>query len=200
MTSVFSPSEVAIIVRKLQADGKKVVFTNGVFDILHRGHVEYLNRARALGDCLVVAVNSDSSVRRIKGETRPVVSESDRAFVLSNLKCVDLVCIFGEDTPYEVIGEIQPDILVKGADWKIDEVVGKDIVEARGGKVVTIDYLEGRSTTNIINKILSEGSPGMDNGRYLPCASDSSSHSLSCSASSRSLSTCCLTRGCSTTK
>ena len=157
--SVFSVDELQIIIRKLQADGKRIVFTNGVFDILHRGHVDYLNRARELGDCLVVAVNSDSSVKRIKGERRPIVPEDDRAFVVSNLKSVDYVCLFGDDTPYEVIRILQPDLLVKGADWKIENVVGKDIVEARGGKVVTIDYMEGRSTTNIINRILSEGSP-----------------------------------------
>lgn len=132
------------------------MFTNGVFDILHRGHVQYLNRAKELGDCLVVAVNSDQSVKRIKGEKRPVVPEGDRAFVISNLKSVDYVCVFGEDTPYETIKDIQPDVLVKGADWKIEDVVGKDIVEARGGKVVTIDYMEGKSTTNIINRIISE--------------------------------------------
>lgn len=159
MINVFSLEELHIIIRKLQADGKKIVFTNGVFDILHRGHVDYLNRARQLGDCLVVAVNSDASVKRIKGEKRPVVPEDDRAFVVSNLKSVDYVCIFGDDTPYEVIRILQPDVLVKGADWKIENVVGRDIVEARGGRVVTIDYMEGRSTTNIIDRILSEGSP-----------------------------------------
>lgn len=153
---VFSVQELSVIVRKLQGDGKKIVFTNGVFDILHRGHVQYLNQARELGDLLVVAVNSDESVKRIKGEKRPVVPEGDRAFVISNLKSVDYVCVFGEDTPYETIKSIQPDVLVKGADWKIEDVVGKDIVEARGGKVVTIDYMEGRSTTNIINRIISE--------------------------------------------
>ncbi len=145
--------------KKLQGDGKKNLFTNGVFDSLHRGHVEYLNRARELGDCLVVAVNSDASVKRIKGEQRPVVHEADRAFVVSNLKCVDYVCVFGEDTPYNIIRIIQPDVLVKGADWKIEDVVGKDIVEARGGRVITINYIEGNSTTNIINKILSVSSP-----------------------------------------
>jgi D-glycero-beta-D-manno-heptose 1-phosphate adenylyltransferase len=159
MNAILRAQELSGVVRKLQEGGKRIVFTNGVFDILHRGHVEYLNRARELGDCLVVALNSDSSVRRIKGEKRPVVPESDRAFVISNLKSVDYVCIFAEDTPYEVIKIIQPDILVKGADWKIEDVVGKDIVEARGGKVVTMDYMEGRSTTNIINKILSANSP-----------------------------------------
>lgn len=157
--SVFSPEDLAIIVRKLQTDGKKVVFTNGVFDILHRGHVEYLNRARELGDHLVVAVNSDASVRRIKGDKRPVVAEADRAFVVSNLKSVDFVCIFDEDTPYNVIKMLQPDVLAKGADWKVENVIGKDIVEARGGRVVTIEYMEGRSTTNIINKIISGISP-----------------------------------------
>lgn len=157
--NLFSPNELSVIVGKLQADGKKVVFTNGVFDILHRGHVEYLNKARSLGDCLVVAVNSDTSVKKIKGESRPVVQEGDRAFVVGSLKCVDYVCIFSEDTPYEVIKTLQPDVLVKGADWKIEDVVGRDIVEARGGMVVTIDYMEGRSTTNIINRILAEGPP-----------------------------------------
>ncbi len=157
MTNMFSPKELAVILRKLQMDGRKIVFTNGVFDILHRGHIEYLNQARELGDFLVVAVNSDASVKRIKGESRPVVPEEDRAFVVSNLKSVDYVCVFGEDTPYEVIKLLQPDVLVKGADWKVEDVVGKDIVEARGGKVVTIEYMKGRSTTNIINKIISEG-------------------------------------------
>ena len=158
MQEVFARENLASIVSRLQKDGKKVVFTNGVFDIIHRGHIEYLNRAKALGDVLVVAVNSDASVKRIKGELRPVVGESDRAFVVSNLKCVDYVCVFGEDTPYETIKLLQPDVLVKGADWKVEDVVGKDIVEARGGKVITIEYLNGRSTTNIIKKILSEGS------------------------------------------
>ncbi len=157
--NLFSSDELRIIVGKLQADGKKIVFTNGVFDILHRGHVEYLTRARSLGDCLVVAVNSDASVKRIKGESRPVVPEGDRAFLVGSLKCVDYVCIFGEDTPYEIIRKLQPDVLVKGSDWKIEDVVGRDVVEGRGGKVVTIDYVEGRSTTSIINRILSGGSP-----------------------------------------
>ena len=154
----FSRDKLAGTIRDLQNSGKKIVFTNGVFDILHRGHIDYLNRAKSLGDILVVAVNSDASVKRIKGEKRPVVGEKDRAFVIANLKSVDYVCIFGEDTPYETIKLIQPDVLVKGADWKMDDVIGKDIVEARGGKVVTIEYLNGKSTTNIINRILSTGS------------------------------------------
>lgn len=155
MSSTYSREELARTIHEMQISGKKIVFTNGVFDILHKGHVEYLNRAKSLGDILVVALNSDASVRRIKGNSRPVVGEDDRAFVVANLKSVDYVCIFGEDTPYETIKLLQPDVLVKGADWKVDNVVGKDIVEARGGTVVTIEYLNGKSTTNIINKILS---------------------------------------------
>ncbi len=160
MSNIFSRDDLARIIGELRNAGKKIVFTNGVFDILHKGHVDYLNRAKSLGDALVVAVNSDSSVKRVKGERRPIVGENDRAFVVANLKSVDYVCLFGEDTPYETIKLIQPDVLVKGADWKIDDVVGKDIVEARGGEVVTIEYSNGKLTTNIINKILSEGSPG----------------------------------------
>jgi len=157
--SIFLREELAEIIHKLQSSGKKIVFTNGVFDILHKGHVDYLNRAKSLGDALVVAVNSDVSVKRIKGEKRPIVSENERACVVANLKSVDYVCIFCEDTPYETIKLIQPDVLVKGADWKVDDVIGKDIVEARGGKVVMIEYLDGKSTTDIINRILSIGSP-----------------------------------------
>ncbi len=155
---VLTKEDLSREVVKLHKQGKKIVFTNGVFDIIHRGHVEYLNRARDLGDYLIVAINSDASVKRIKGEKRPIVSEADRAFVVSNLKCVDYACVFGEDTPYEVIKLLQPDVLVKGADWKVEDVVGKDIVETRGGKVATIEFVMGRSTTNIINKILSESS------------------------------------------
>ncbi|MFZ1082471.1 MAG: D-glycero-beta-D-manno-heptose 1-phosphate adenylyltransferase [Candidatus Kryptoniota bacterium] len=158
MSNILSRDELAQTISELQSFGKKIVFTNGVFDILHKGHVDYLIRAKSLGDVLVVALNSDASVRRIKGKRRPIVNENDRAFVVANLKSVDYVCVFGEDTPYETIKLVQPDVLVKGADWKIDEVVGKDIVESRGGKVVTVEYLNGKSTTNIINKILSESS------------------------------------------
>lgn len=154
MNSIFAIEDLAIILRKLQADGKKVVFTNGVFDIIHKGHVDYLSRAREMGDYLVVGINSDASVKRIKGDKRPIIGEDDRAYVVSQLKSVDYVCIFGEDTPYETIKALQPDILVKGADWKVEDVVGKDVVESHGGKVATIKYLDGRSTTNIIKKIL----------------------------------------------
>ena len=154
MNGVLTREDLSVVLAELRASGRKIVFTNGVFDILHKGHVDYLNKSKALGDVLVVGVNSDSSVRRIKGSKRPIVPQSDRAWVLSNLKSVDYVCIFDEDTPYETIKLLQPDFLVKGADWKIEDVIGRDIVEGRGGKVVTIKYIDGKSTTNIINKIL----------------------------------------------
>ena len=133
-----------------------VVFTNGVFDILHPGHVRYLQEARALGDKLIVGVNSDRSVRALnKAPGRPINSEEERAEVLRALACVDEVVIFDEDTPHEIIGKIQPDILVKGADWGEQAIVGRDIVEAKGGRVVRIKLAEGYSTTKIIERIRS---------------------------------------------
>ena len=140
---------------QLKASGKKLVFTNGVFDILHKGHVEYLNKARALGDAMIIAINSDASVKRIKGDKRPINSESDRAFLLANLRCIDFVTFFDEDTPFEIIKKIVPDFLVKGADYSIDAVVGKDVVEAAGGKVLTVELTPDRSTSNVIEKIIS---------------------------------------------
>ena len=142
---------------RLKHEGKKIVFTNGVFDIVHRGHVEYLTKAKALGDVLLVGMNTDASVQRLKGPQRPVVSQDDRAFVLAALRVVDYVCLFDEDTPYNLIKAVVPDVLVKGSDWAIDSIVGKDIVEAAGGKVQTIDYVPNRSTTNIIQKIANSG-------------------------------------------
>lgn len=133
---------------------KKVVFTNGVFDILHRGHVEYLVSAKKMGDVLVVGVNSDPSVQRIKGPLRPIVKEQDRAFILSQLACVDAVCLFDQETPYDLITEIVPDILVKGADYTIDTIVGRDVVEKAGGHVRTIEFVPDRSTTNIVETIV----------------------------------------------
>ncbi len=130
------------------------MFTNGVFDIIHRGHIEYLRKARALGDALVVGLNSDASVRRIKGEKRPIVPQDDRAYVLSNLLPVDYVCLFNEDTPQALIAAVVPDVLVKGADWSIDKIIGRDIVEQAGGQVATIDFVPDRSTTSIIDRIL----------------------------------------------
>jgi D-beta-D-heptose 7-phosphate kinase/D-beta-D-heptose 1-phosphate adenosyltransferase len=130
------------------------VFTNGCFDIIHRGHTQYLAEARALGDILVVGVNTDRSVRVLKGETRPIVPEDDRAHVLAALEAVDLVCLFDEDTPLELISAIVPDILVKGAGYERDTIVGADLVEEHGGKVVAIEELRGRSTRGIIAEIL----------------------------------------------
>ncbi|HTR82791.1 MAG TPA: D-glycero-beta-D-manno-heptose 1-phosphate adenylyltransferase [Bacteroidota bacterium] len=153
MGKVFSLSELKDMRRVWKEREKKIVFTNGVFDILHRGHVEYLSAAKSLADVLIVGVNSDASVKKIKGPRRPVVGQDDRAFLVSSLSPVDAVCIFDEETPYETISALLPDILVKGADWSIDTVVGKDIVEGSGGKVLTIPLVPQRSTTNIIAKI-----------------------------------------------
>ena len=158
MGEVVVNTELRKIRERLKSEKKKVVFTNGVFDIVHRGHVEYLTKAKALGDVLLVGMNTDASVRRLKGPDRPVVSQNDRAFILAALRVVDYVCLFGEDTPYNLIKEVVPDVLVKGSDWAIDDIVGKDIVEAAGGKVQTIDYVPNRSTTNIIQKIASGAS------------------------------------------
>ena len=134
--------------------GKKVVFTNGCFDILHRGHVSYLNEAKSLGDILVIGINTDKSVKRLKGEDRPVNSEADRAFMLLNLKAVDYVFFFEEnDNPYELIKKIQPDILVKGGDWPVEQIIGHDIVLSNGGEVKSLRFEDGYSTTGLINKV-----------------------------------------------
>ena len=138
---------------RLRAAGRKLVFTNGAFDILHAGHVTYLQFARSQGDALCVGLNADTSVRRYKGDLRPVNPQEDRARVLAALECVDYVVIFDEDEPKELIGEIIPDVLVKGSDWA-HYVSGRDIVESHGGKVVLAQMLEGRSTTNTIQRIV----------------------------------------------
>ena len=153
MGQAFSLSELIQQRHAWKSGRKRVVFTNGVFDILHRGHAEYLAAAKSLGDILIVAVNSDASVRKIKGPLRPVVSESDRAFLVAQLVPVDAVCIFDQETPLEIISALLPDVLVKGADWKVNDVVGKDIVERAGGKVLTVPLVPQRSTTNIIARI-----------------------------------------------
>ncbi len=136
----------------LRSKGGSIVFTNGVFDILHAGHVMYLEAARAMGDILVVGMNTDESVQRIKGPTRPVNVQEDRAFVLAALRCVDHVVLFDEDTPLILITTLMPDVLVKGGDYTRETIVGADVVEANGGLVATIPLLEGRSTTGIIAK------------------------------------------------
>jgi rfaE bifunctional protein nucleotidyltransferase chain/domain len=136
-----------------QNQGKKIVFTNGCFDILHKGHVTYLNEARKLGDLLLVGLNSDASVKRLKGPERPINNELDRQFVLSQLKAVDFVEIFDQDTPLELILKVKPSILVKGGDWKIEQIVGAKEVLASGGDVFSLNFVDGYSTTSIIHKI-----------------------------------------------
>jgi D-glycero-beta-D-manno-heptose 1-phosphate adenylyltransferase len=153
MRKVLARAEVERFVEQLRDAGKTVVFTNGVFDLLHPGHVRYLQAARREGDALVVAVNSDRSVSAIKGPSRPLNPEHERAEVLAALACVDAVVIFDEDTPLEIILRLQPDVLVKGADWQAAAIVGRDIVEARRGRVIRIPLAEGYSTSAIIRKI-----------------------------------------------
>ena len=142
--------EIKKVAKRLRKQNKKIIFTNGCFDILHKGHVSYLNNAKALGDVLIVGLNSDDSVKRLKGENRPINNHDDRAYILSALECVDYVVIFDEDTPYELIERVKPDILVKGADYEGKEVVGSDIAK----ETVLIDFVEGKSTTSTIEKIL----------------------------------------------
>ncbi len=154
MSNIYKVTDDLSFVKELKAQGKKIVFTNGVFDIIHRGHVEYLTEAKSLGDILIVGLNSDSSVKMIKGDKRPVVTEDNRAYVLANIKPVDYVVIFSEDTPYNIINKILPDILVKGADWAEDKIVGSDIVKQNGGEIKRIKFVENNSSTNIIDKII----------------------------------------------
>jgi D-glycero-beta-D-manno-heptose 1-phosphate adenylyltransferase len=141
------------LVAELRASGKKIVFTNGVFDLMHPGHLRYLRAARSLGDALIVGVNSDRSTRVNKGAERPITPQDERSEVLAALACVDGTVIFDEETPHDLIAALQPDVLVKGADWAEDAIVGRDIVEARGGKVVRVETEPGYSTSRIIEKI-----------------------------------------------
>jgi len=145
------------IVDGLKKDKKTVVFTNGCFDILHYGHVKYLEEAKGIGDILIVAVNSDSSVREIKGEKRPIIQEDARLKVVAALESVDYVTIFDEDTPFETIRLIEPTVIVKGGDWDVDDIVGSDIVKGLGGKTVTIPFVEGYSTSKMIESIKKSG-------------------------------------------
>src|SRR5262245_20966197 len=147
-----------VFVRNARAAGKRIVFTNGVFDILHPGHLRYLQAARRHGDVLIVGLNSDASVRRNKGPERPINPETERAEVLEALACVDAVSIFDDDTPADIIHRVQPDILVKGADWPADQIVGRDTVEARGGRVILEAVEQGYSTTSIIERVKSADS------------------------------------------
>jgi rfaE bifunctional protein nucleotidyltransferase chain/domain len=146
-------NEKDVLAHKSAWENKTTVFTNGCFDILHRGHVSYLNKAKALGDVLIVGLNTDHSVRRIKGEKRPIITEEERAFLLDNLKAVDVVILFNDDTPQDLINAVLPDILVKGADYENKEVVGSETVLKHGGKVELIEFVDGLSTTNVIEKI-----------------------------------------------
>ena len=147
------PAGLERFVRDARASGLRIVFTNGVFDLLHPGHLRYLQAARSHGDRLIVGINSDASVRRNKGAGRPITPEGERAEVLAALECVDAVAIFDDDTPAEIVRRVQPDVLVKGADWPADEIVGRDTVEARGGVVIREPVEEGHSTSAIIARV-----------------------------------------------
>jgi D-beta-D-heptose 7-phosphate kinase/D-beta-D-heptose 1-phosphate adenosyltransferase len=151
---ILEASQLAPVLRNLQKQGKKVVFTNGVFDLLHLGHVTYLQAARAQGDLLVVGLNSDESVRRIKGPLKPLLPLAERAEMLLALQCVDFTTFFEEENPYNIIKILRPDVLVKGGDWALDKIIGADLVQSWGGKVMNIPVVEGRSTTNLIQMVV----------------------------------------------
>ena len=150
---IFHRNELSIILQQHKTDNKVVVTTNGCFDVLHLGHLRYLQAARQLGDCLVVGINSDSSVRRLKGDNRPLVPELERAEMLAGLECVDYVVIFHESTPIELLSILKPDIHVKGGDYNLEQLIEKDVVEENGGKVVVGLNVPGKSTTNLIEVI-----------------------------------------------
>jgi rfaE bifunctional protein nucleotidyltransferase chain/domain len=149
------PDEARRALAAWRAAGEKIVFTNGVFDLLHRGHAEYLAQARALGERLVVGVNSDASVQRLKGPARPVVAAEDRVAVLEALACVDLAVIFDDDTPARLIEAVRPDVLVKGGDWTVEQIVGRELVESYGGRVLSIPLREGYGTSVLVERIRS---------------------------------------------
>jgi len=153
MAKILALEELVCKRQALRGDGLTVVFTNGCFDLLHPGHVRYLAEARSLGDVLIVALNSDRSVRILKGEGRPILHEQERAEVVAALQAVDYVTIFDDDTPRTLIARLLPDVLVKGGDWSVDEIIGREEVEAAGGKVLSLPYIEGKSTTEIIERI-----------------------------------------------
>ena len=153
-TKIKTVEELQPLLAILRAAGKKIVFTNGCFDLIHTGHTRYLAQARTFGDILVVAVNSDASVRTIKDKKRPITAQAERAETLAALEAVDYVVIFDEADPGRIIAELQPDVLVKGGDWPVEKIIGRDIVEARGGTVINVPYIEGSSTTGIIERIV----------------------------------------------
>ena len=158
MTGPALPDATRAALERWRASAERIVFTNGVFDLLHRGHVEYLEEARRLGDHLVVGVNADASVRRLKGATRPLVPEAERVELVAALECVDVAVVFAEDTPERLIREVRPDVLVKGGDWSIEAIVGREFVESYGGRVERIRLREGLSTTAIVERILASKS------------------------------------------
>lgn len=149
---VLSSGRMQTILDVYRAQKKKIVFTNGCFDLLHIGHVRYLEQAKSLGDILIVGINSDDSVKLLKGPTRPIQNENDRAEILASLKAVDHTVIFTEETPLRLIQEVKPNLLVKGGDWKINQIVGSDFVLSNGGEVKSLQFIDGRSTTSIIEK------------------------------------------------
>ena len=153
MSNIKSRKEIKKIREQLKEQNKKVVFTNGCFDLIHSGHVDYLLKAKEMGDVLILALNTDESIKRIKGEKRPILKQDERAFIVSNLKPVDYVTFFDEDTPAEIINDLIPDILVKGADWAINKIVGREVVELNRGVVKTIQFVNDQSTSNIIKII-----------------------------------------------
>jgi rfaE bifunctional protein nucleotidyltransferase chain/domain len=155
MKEIKTKEEIIEIRKQLRAKNKKVVFTNGVFDILHSGHIDYLAKAKALGDVLIVGLNSDKSVKNIKGDKRPIISQDNRAIILASLNPVDFVVLFDEDTPARLIDAIIPDVLVKGADWSLDKIEGRETVIKNGGEVKNIKFVNEQSTSKIIQKILS---------------------------------------------
>lgn len=156
-SKIQTPEQISETLRRWRAKGEKIVFTNGCFDLLHYGHLHYLSQARELGDRLVVGLNSAGSVRRLKGPTRPINDDLTRTHLLAALSVVDAVVVFDEDTPIELIRHVQPDVLVKGGDWLPEQIVGSDVVLANGGKVFSLPYIDGYSTTNIERKILGIG-------------------------------------------
>ena len=154
MGKIVNREELVFLRNQAEKEGKKVVFTNGCFDILHHGHIEIFQKSKSLGDILVVGLNSDASVKILKGDKRPIVEENDRAVVVAALECVDYVCLFEEETPAEIIKQVKPDILVKGGDYKIEDIVGRETVWENGGEVIAVPLVEGRATRSIIEKIV----------------------------------------------
>jgi rfaE bifunctional protein nucleotidyltransferase chain/domain len=154
MSKVFSLDQLRTERERLRRAGRRVVFTNGCFDLIHPGHIKYLQEARRLGAALIVALNSDRSVRELKGEKRPILDQNERADVMAALGCVDYVIIFDEPTPREIIAALLPDVLVKGGDWDVERIVGRDEVEAAGGEVLSLPFIEGCSTTELIERIV----------------------------------------------